>query len=90
MKLFFLILFFKFSYLQAHHKIYSPKVEEGRQSFEWRCLMSMIGTKKIKSSSRSWTEYWTSFWQSEFNFIFLIKKILHGWKKLNFRINTDF
>ena len=36
MKLFFLIFFFKFSYLQAHHKIYSPKVEEGRQSFEWR------------------------------------------------------
>ena len=32
----FVITFFTFSLVKAHHKIYSPKVEEGRQSLEWR------------------------------------------------------
>ena len=36
MKLFYLYFFFFFSFANAHHKIYSPVVEEGRQSFEWR------------------------------------------------------
>ena len=33
---FFSLLFFFFFRLQSHHKIYSPIVEEGRQSLEWR------------------------------------------------------
>ena len=32
----FIALFFKCLNLKAHHKIYSPRVEEGRQSLEWR------------------------------------------------------
>ena len=36
MKLVFFLTFFYFSFTEAHHKIYSPLVEEGRQSFEWR------------------------------------------------------
>ena len=34
----FVYFFFFFSNdnLKAHHKIYSPRVEEGRQSLEWR------------------------------------------------------
>ncbi len=34
--LIFTALILKFLDLKAHHKIYSPRVEEGRQSFEWR------------------------------------------------------
>ena len=34
--LIFTVLIFKFINLKAHHKIYSPRVEEGRQSLEWR------------------------------------------------------
>ena len=36
MNFFFCNNFFTFSFVKAHHKIYSPKVEEGRQSLEWR------------------------------------------------------
>ena len=32
--LLFLLLYYNISF--SHHKIYSPQVEEGRQSFEWR------------------------------------------------------
>ena len=35
MKIIFLIFFLTFLFYK-HHKIYSPKVEEGRQSLEWR------------------------------------------------------
>ena len=38
-RIFLLILIFQLMYyklLLSHHKIYSPIVEEGRQSFEWR------------------------------------------------------
>tara|TARA_A100001015_G_scaffold278778_1_gene339276 strand:- start:14 stop:736 length:723 start_codon:yes stop_codon:yes gene_type:complete len=71
MKLFFLILFFKFSYLQAHHKIYSPKVEEGRQSFEWRGHFDVDDRNEENKNHHHVleTEYsWTSFWQSELEF----------------------
>ena len=36
MKFFFFLLFFFFTFVKSHHKIYSPEVEEGRQSLEWR------------------------------------------------------
>ena len=38
-RIFLLVLIFQLMYckfLLSHHKIYSPIVEEGRQSFEWR------------------------------------------------------
>ena len=31
-----IVLTFSYNTLKSHHKIYSPQVEDGRQSFEWR------------------------------------------------------
>ncbi|MEC8265567.1 MAG: hypothetical protein VX009_01995 [Pseudomonadota bacterium] len=68
MKFFIFITFLVFSFANAHHKIYSPVVEEGRQSFEWRGHFDVDDrTEKNKSHHHVLeTEYsWTSFWQSE-------------------------
>ena len=70
MKFFFFIIIFIFP-LQAHHKIYSPKVEEGRQSFEWRGHFDVDDRTEVNKAHHHVleTEYsWTSFWQSELEF----------------------
>ena len=57
--------------VHGHHKIYSPVVEEGRQSLEWRGHLDIDDTiEKNKSHHHVFeTEYsWTSFWQSELEF----------------------
>ena len=64
----FLFLIFNFSNSYAHHKIYSPKVEEGRQSLEWRGHFG-FDDRNIYNKGHHHvfeTEYsWTDFWQSE-------------------------
>ena len=65
-----ILIIFLFNYKKAlaHHKIYSPIVEEGRQSFEWRGHFDVDDrVEKNKSHHHVLeTEYsWTSFWQSE-------------------------
>ena len=55
----------------SHHKIYSPIVEEGRQSVEWRGHFDVDDrVEKNKAHHHVLeTEYsWTSFWQSELEF----------------------
>ena len=72
LKLFiFIVLIFKFINLEAHHKIYSPRVEEGRQSLEWRGHFNYDDRLEFNKSHHHVfeTEYsWTSFWQSELEF----------------------
>ena len=66
-----LFLFFTSKPLFSHHKIYSPIVEEGRQSLEWRGHFD-IDDRVEKNKAHHHvleTEYsWTSFWQSELEF----------------------
>ena len=67
----FTVLIFKFINLEAHHKIYSPRVEEGRQSLEWRGHFNYDDRLEYNKSPHHVveTEYsWTSFWQSELEF----------------------
>ena len=57
--------------LNAHHKIYSPRVEEGRQSLEWRGHVNYDDRMEFNKSHHHVfeTEYsWTDFWQSELEF----------------------
>tara|TARA_B100000029_G_C17495989_1_gene930888 strand:+ start:453 stop:1178 length:726 start_codon:yes stop_codon:yes gene_type:complete len=57
--------------LFSHHKIYSPQVEEGRQSFEWRGHTD-FDDRELKNKAHHHvleTEYsWTHYWQSEIEF----------------------
>ena len=65
------VLIFKLTNLKAHHKIYSPRVEEGRQSLEWRGHVNYDDRLDFNKSHHHVfeTEYsWTSFWQSELEF----------------------
>ena len=67
----FMALIFKFLDLKAHHKIYSPRVEEGRQSLEWRGHVNYDDRLEFNKSHHHVfeTEYsWTGFWQSELEF----------------------
>ena len=87
----FFSFFFFFSKVKAHHKIYSPIVEEGRQSFEWRGHFDLDDRAEINKAHHHVleTEYsWTSYWQSELEF-HLSDKENTPWigKKLNFKIN---
>ena len=55
----------------SHHKIYSPEVEEGRQSIEWRGHVNVDDRNDFNKSHHHVfeTEYsWTGFWQSELEF----------------------
>lgn len=68
---FIIILFFSTFFscnLLSHHKIYSPRVDEGRRSLEWRGHFD-IDKNYLKNKSHHHvfeTEYsWTNFWQSE-------------------------
>ena len=66
-----LIIIFYFSITEAHHKIYSPIVEEGRQSLEWRGHFDIDDRVEVNKAHHHVleTEYsWTSFWQSELEF----------------------
>lgn len=59
------------SQVLSHHKIYSPVVEEGRQSFEWRGHYNVDDRDDFNKSHHHVleTEYsWTHFWQSELEF----------------------
>jgi len=64
-------LTFSFNAIKSHHKIYSPQVEEGRQSFEWRGHTD-FDDRDSKNKAHHHvleTEYsWTNFWQSELEF----------------------
>ncbi len=67
---FFYIIFLK-SFVFAHHKIYSPRVEEGRQSLEWRGHFNHDDRVEFDKAHHHVfeTEYsWTSYWQSELEF----------------------
>lgn len=70
--IFFIVFyFFVKGKLLAHHKIYSPRVEEGRQSLEWRGHFDLDNNESMDKSHHHVleTEYsWTNFWQSELEF----------------------
>ena len=85
----FLILVLVSSCLKAHHKIYSPRVEEGRQSLEWRGHFNHDDRDEYDKSHHHVfeTEYsWTSFWQSELEFHVSDKKETPlDWEKTEFQ-----
>ena len=89
MKLVFFLTFFYFSFIEAHHKIYSPLVEEGRQSFEWRGHFDVDDRVEVNKAHHHVleTEYsWTSFWQSELEFHISDKKDTPlDWEKTEFQ-----
>lgn len=61
----------------SHHKIYSPVVEEGRRSLEWRGHFNYDADNELDKEHHHVfeTEYsWTSFWQSEIEFHLSDKK----------------
>ena len=71
MKFFFITIIFFCSQSIAHHKIYSPRVEEGRRSLEWRGHFDVDDDEENNKSYHHVfeTEYsWTHFWQSELEF----------------------
>jgi len=72
MFLIYFIIFFSFQInVDAHHKIYGPRVEEGRQSLEWRGHFKQDDRNEFNKSHHHVfeTEYsWTNFWQSEIEF----------------------
>ena len=67
--LFLLLFYYDISF--SHHKIYSPQVEEGRQSFEWRGHHDIDDRNEFNKLHHHVleTEYsWTNYWQSELEF----------------------
>ena len=62
------LFFFLTNHVNSHHKIYSPVVEEGRHSLEWRGHLD-VDDRDSKNKAHHHvleTEYsWTNFWQSE-------------------------
>ena len=85
----FVTLIFTSINLNAHHKIYSPRVEEGRQSLEWRGHINYDDRSEFNKSHHHVfeTEYsWTSFWQSELEFHVSDKKETPlDWEKTEFQ-----
>ena len=68
---FLIILQFYFNPAYCHHKIYSPRVQEGRQSLEWRGHVNYDDRVEFNKSHHHVfeTEYsWTHYWQSELEF----------------------
>ena len=94
MKVFFLLLFFFVKSSLAHHKIYSPIVEEGRQSFEWRGHFDLDDRTEINKAHHHVleTEYsWTSYWQSELEFHLSDKdNTPMDWEKTEFQNSKRF
>ena len=75
--------------IHAHHKIYSPRVKEGRQSFEWRGHFNFDDrdTHNKQHHHVLETEYsWTDFWQSELELHISDKKNTPlDWEKTEFQ-----
>ena len=73
----------------CHHKIYSPRVEEGRQSLEWRGHFDLDDrpSKNLAHHHVLETEYsWTNFWQSELEFhISDLESTPLDWEKTEFQ-----
>ncbi|MDC3091573.1 hypothetical protein OA848_04215 [Rickettsiales bacterium] len=70
-KFFFLIIIFVSSKSFSHHKIYSPRVEEGRTSLEWRGHFNHDRSNENNKEHHHVFESensWTNFWQSEIEF----------------------
>ena len=66
-----IVLFFISTNLNAHHKVYSPRVEEGRLSLEWRGHLDIDDQDSIDSAHHHVLETensWTDFWQTELEF----------------------
>lgn len=85
-----IVLFiFSTQLVEAHHKIYSPRVKEGRQSLEWRGHLNLDDRKSMNKSHHHVleTEYsWTNFWQSELEFHISDKEDLPlDWEKTEFQ-----
>lgn len=78
----------------AHHKIYSPKVEEGRQSFEWRGHFNSDSSDSLNKSYHQVleTEYsWNNFWQTEIEFHISDKSETPlDWEKTEFQNQLQF
>lgn len=69
--IFYFILFFFYSSVSAHHKVYSPRVDEGRLSLEWRGHYNIDSRKDFNKEHHHVLESefsWTNFWQSEIEF----------------------
>ena len=83
-----LITLFCFEVL-SHHKIYSPVVEEGRQSLEWRGHLNVDDRDEVNKAHHHVfeTEYsWTSYWQSELEFHVSDKEDTSlNWEKTEFQ-----
>ena len=75
--------------IYAHHKIYSPRVKEGRQSFEWRGHFDVDDSDSYDKQHHHVleTEYsWTDFWQSELELHISDKKDTPlDWEKTEFQ-----
>ncbi len=75
--------------IYAHHKIYSPRVKEGRQSFEWRGHFDVDDRDSYDKQHHHVleTEYsWTDFWQSELELHISDKKDTPlDWEKTEFQ-----
>ena len=80
--------------IHAHHKIYSPRVKEGRQSFEWRGHFNFDDrdTHNKQHHHVLETEYsWTDFWQSELELHISDKKNTPlDWEKQSSKIKFKF
>ena len=83
------ILFLLTSISYAHHKIYSPRVEEGRQSAEWRGHFDLDNrsSKNLAHHHVLETEYsWSNFWQTELEFhISDLEGTPMDWEKTEFQ-----
>ena len=89
-----LFLLLAFRPLFSHHKIYSPIVEEGRQSIEWRGHFDVddrVEKNKAHHHVLKQNIHGQVFGKVSWSFIFLIRKILL-WigRKQSFRINYKF
>ena len=88
-----IILFFfclsLYNSAKSHHKIYSPRVEEGRRSLEWRGHFNQDNRNEYDKNHHHVfeTEYsWTNYWQSELEFHVSDKsKTPLDWEKTEFQ-----
>ncbi len=91
---FFFSLFFFENSVYSHHKVYGAKVDEGRQSLEWRGHFN-LDQDNVKNKEHHHvleTEYsWTSFWQSEVEFHISDKEDTPlDWEKLELQNQVQF
>jgi len=70
-KFIFILVFIYSSQIKAHHKIYSAKVEDGRQSLEWRGHLNLDNQTSLDKEHHHVFETensWNNYWQSEIEF----------------------